>query len=144
MGQSMPKKRQPAATRLDDARARMYRDLIFGAAGSPSTTKTYVLFGAKDGDPTVGLQFTSPDSLDLFGKAVAAAGDLNGDGKADLLIGAPYSADVSTLSRLKEARQIQYAALPIGLGNSSASTFTGTTASGIDPRQPGNQITAAC
>ncbi|MCP4126451.1 MAG: hypothetical protein GY753_05235 [Gammaproteobacteria bacterium] len=112
-------------------------DLIVGAVGALSATKTYVLFGTKNGDPTIGLQYTSLDSLNLFGSAVAAAGDINGDGKTDLLIGAPYSADMNLVSSLQEARQIRYVAQTLDPGSSSAATFSGTTASGISPQAAG-------
>jgi hypothetical protein len=67
-------------------------DLVIGAYG---TNTAYVIFGAKSFPATLdtsaltgtnGFNITSSSSR--FGHSVAGAGDVNGDGKADLIIGA--------------------------------------------------------
>lgn len=55
-------------------------------AGAPGAQKAYVLSG-KDG--AVLLALSAADSGGSFGQATASAGDQNGDGYADLLVGAP-------------------------------------------------------
>jgi uncharacterized repeat protein (TIGR01451 family) len=78
-------------------------DLIIGAPGSNSggadSGAAYVIFGRRSGFPAV-LQLSTLDGVtgfklqaaqagDLFGWSVSGAGDLNRDGLADLVIGAP-------------------------------------------------------
>jgi hypothetical protein len=89
-------------------------DLVIGASGADqgfryASGETYVVFGrdtARDGDfPAVfplarltaagggdgsaGFVLTGVEELDSSGASVSAAGDVNGDGHGDLLIGAP-------------------------------------------------------
>lgn len=75
-------------------------DLIIGArrfsrAGSFSDGESYVIFGKADGAPvdlanlgTSGFRITGVDATDLSGESVSGAGDVNGDGLSDLIIGA--------------------------------------------------------
>ncbi|MGH8576988.1 MAG: integrin alpha, partial [Gammaproteobacteria bacterium] len=77
-------------------------DLLIGAYGAPSgdfSGASYVVFGRDTGLFPAGLDLLSLDGRNGFrldgaagdrsGFAVSAAGDVNGDGLADLLIGAP-------------------------------------------------------
>lgn len=80
-----------------------YADIIIGAweadpNGDPSAGESYVVFGKATGfaasldliglDGTNGFRLDGIDPGDLSGGSVASAGDVNGDGFADIIIGA--------------------------------------------------------
>jgi hypothetical protein len=76
-----------------------FDDLIIGAFGADSNTgESYVVFGKASGftasldlsslDGTNGFRLDGIDAFDRSGWSVASAGDVNGDGFADLIIGA--------------------------------------------------------
>ena len=80
-------------------------DLVIGASGaSPNvgySGASYVVFGDDQGLPSPlnlseidgsnGVVFNGVGAYDESGASVSAAGDINGDGIADLVIGAPYA-----------------------------------------------------
>ena len=81
-------------------------ELIIGAPNADlssnysSEGQAYVIFGSSGGfGPTLdlgafdgsGLLITGIDNFDNLGNSVSGAGDLNGDGADDLIIGAPYA-----------------------------------------------------
>jgi len=69
-----------------------YGDLIVGAwlndAGGADTGRAYLYFGGPGADATPDLTLTGAASGDRFGRSVAGAGDVNGDGYDDLIVGA--------------------------------------------------------
>jgi Ca2+-binding RTX toxin-like protein len=83
-----------------------YDDLIIGAYGADANGSnsgaSYVVFGKASGfaasldlstlDGTNGFRISGETSLDQAGRSVASAGDVNGDGYDDLIIGV-YQAD---------------------------------------------------
>ncbi|MEO0803997.1 MAG: hypothetical protein AAFY57_17220 [Cyanobacteria bacterium J06642_2] len=77
-------------------------DLIIGAPGSYSGEgESYVVFGSIDGfdaslnlvdlDGTDGFAIRGADENGYSGYSVSGAGDINGDGIGDLIIGAPFA-----------------------------------------------------
>jgi Ca2+-binding RTX toxin-like protein len=69
-----------------------FADLIIGA---PSVGESYLVFGKAGGFPA-SLELSSLDGTNGFvlngsGSSVSGAGDVNGDGFADLIIGAPHA-----------------------------------------------------
>ncbi|MFZ4410908.1 MAG: VCBS domain-containing protein, partial [Paracraurococcus sp.] len=74
-------------------------DVLVGAPGTGAGT-AYVVFGKASGTPVSlaavgagngGFKVTGEATGDAAGSAVAAIGDVNGDGRPDLLIGAPLN-----------------------------------------------------
>ena len=77
-----------------------YDDLIIGANGGDPNGETYVIYGGanapgsdgvldlSDLDGTNGFILTGIDANDFSGRSVSSAGDVNGDGYDDLIIGA--------------------------------------------------------
>ncbi|MGB7441040.1 MAG: hypothetical protein WA919_08245 [Coleofasciculaceae cyanobacterium] len=73
-------------------------DLIIGAPGADSTGQSYVIFGTSQGfsanlnlsslDGSKGFKINGIEADDASGISVSSAGDVNGDGIDDLIIGA--------------------------------------------------------
>ena len=83
-----------------------FDDVIIGAnqgdAGGPNAGQAYVIFGKASGFGTINLASLSAaagfliqgdEGLDQAGFSVSSAGDVNGDGYDDLIVGAPFNDD---------------------------------------------------
>jgi hypothetical protein len=83
-----------AVSGLGDVNGDGVPDLLIGASGqdvgaNASQGRAFVMSGAT-GLPLVTLDDPTPQAQAAFGSAVSGLGDVNGDGVADLLIGAPF------------------------------------------------------
>ena len=69
-----------------------FADLIVGANFNNGTLygAAYIYYGGPGVDATADLTLTGAAHSDYFGRSVAGAGDINGDGFADLIVGAPF------------------------------------------------------
>lgn len=66
-----------------------YYDVIAGAEGYGSNRgRAYIFRGGASMDNTADITFTGENLNDHFGSSVSSAGDINGDGFSDILIGA--------------------------------------------------------
>ena len=123
-------------------------DIIIGAqladpGGQSGAGESYVVFGKSTGftaslnlstlNGTTGFVINGIDASDYSGRAVASAGDVNGDGYGDLLIGA-YRADPSGQSSAGESYIVFGKSTPFA-ASLNLSTLNGTTGfvlAGID------------
>jgi Ca2+-binding RTX toxin-like protein len=94
-----------------------YDDILVGTWGADGTGdsysgEAYVVFGSASEFPssldletldgTIGFRLDGEDAADYFGSSVSTAGDVNGDGYDDILIGA-YGADPDSSAAAGEA-----------------------------------------
>ncbi|RKY99771.1 MAG: hypothetical protein DRQ13_01685 [Ignavibacteriae bacterium] len=72
-----------------------YSDIIVGAngnnAGGADAGKSYIYFGGVSMDNIADVTMTGVAASDNFGKSVSTAGDVNGDGYSDVIVGAYYN-----------------------------------------------------
>ena len=72
-----------------------YPDVIVGAplnsAGGAAAGRAYVYFGGPNADAVADWTLTGSVAGGQFGLSVAGAGDLNGDGFDDVIVGTPYN-----------------------------------------------------
>ena len=69
-----------------------YSDVIVGAylndAGGSEAGRSYIYFGGTSMDNTADVIMTGEAAGDDFGRSVSTAGDVNGDGYSDVVVGA--------------------------------------------------------
>ena len=103
-----------------DVNADGYADLVVGAGGYDRRTgRAYLFLGGASGLASTPSSILTGEVIDSrFGQSVATAGDVNGDGYADVLVGAPeYSSSTG--------RAYVYLGGASGLATTAAATYTG-------------------
>jgi hypothetical protein len=103
-----------------------YADVLVAAASALTATgRVYLYLGSATGLPTAAATvLTGPDgTLSNFGVSIASAGDINGDGYADVVVGADR---VGSLA----GRVYLYLGGPSGLSTTPSATLMGLT--GVD------------
>jgi len=79
-----------AVAKLGDVNGDGADDIGVGAYGYFNAAgRCYIYFGGADADSVPDVTLDAEDVTDIFGFAVAGAGDVNGDGYADVMVGAP-------------------------------------------------------
>ena len=80
-----------------------YDDVIVGAygndVGGQDAGRAYIYFGGSSMDDSADVILSGEKPGDRFGKSVATAGDINGDGYADIIIGATHAGPGSATGR---------------------------------------------
>jgi hypothetical protein len=107
-----------------------YSDIVVGVpgfdgSGGSDSGRAYLYYGGS-GTPNGGVDFLweGADQSDLFGQAVDGAGDVNGDGYEDVIIGAP-NADNGAVTFTGKA--YLYFGGPAGPSATPAATLRGTS-----------------
>ena len=80
-----------------------YPDIIVGARNAAPPGKAFIYYGGPslDATPDLTLIGEPPTTSSWFGNSVASAGDMNGDGFDDVIVGAPaYGSASSTVGRV--------------------------------------------
>jgi hypothetical protein len=102
-----------------------YNDIIIGAydaaGGGTDRGEVYIFYGGPSIDNIADVTFTGIEDNDFFGVSVAGAGDVNGDGFDDVLVGA-YITDGGGMENSGQA-YIYYGGL--SMDNVADVTFTG-------------------
>ncbi len=102
-----------------------YSDIIIAADGSAARYGAFVYEGSDDGIVSTPVAFTTGDGTDDFGTDVSGAGDINGDGYEDVLVGAQCYQDDLTLDC--QGRAHVFLGSAAGVANEAAFQLTGET-----------------
>ncbi len=104
-----------------------FSDIIIGTHGTGIVPAAFVYHGSSVGlSSAPNWTVTREKSLSFLGKSVSTAGDVNGDGFSDVIMGA-YSYDAVTDS---EGRAVVFHGSPAGLHSTPGWTFEGDQESG--------------
>ncbi|MDD5033005.1 MAG: FG-GAP-like repeat-containing protein, partial [Candidatus Pacebacteria bacterium] len=115
-----------------------YSDVIVGAygadAGGTNKGQAYIYYGGSSMDSTADITFSGGANSDNLGYSVSSAGDVNGDGYTDVIVGA-YRADAGGTD--KGQAYIYYGGL--SMDNTADVTFSG----GADSDNLGGSVSSA-
>ncbi|MDW3222788.1 MAG: integrin alpha [Paracoccaceae bacterium] len=126
-----------------------YDDILIGAFnvdrdGLEKVGESYVVYGAASGfaasfelsdlDGTNGFTIRGVNANDGSGTAVSAAGDVNGDGYDDILIGAPFARNGPPSAGETYLVYGAPSGIPARLNLSDLNGTNGFTMNGVDPR----------
>jgi len=138
-----------------------YADVVVGAY---KQEVAYLYYGSKTGLPATPVTIADPASAGLFGVAVSGAGDVNGDGYADVVIGAsgansgaggaylflggasglsPSPANATQSLPYGAAANAGYGSAVAGTGNSNCGLYSGIAGSGTHNGYVGEAIVVA-
>lgn len=102
-----------------------YADVLVGAPSGPTSAGTAQLFMGSATGLSATAAWTGTGTMNqLYGKAVASAGDVNGDGYGDVLVGAPFYQAPGDPGWAYRGRAYLYLGSASGL--SAAPAWTGT------------------
>src|SRR5512133_2792961 len=77
-----------------------FGDVIIGApgndAGATDAGRAFIYLGGQGADTLADIILTGISAGDGFGSSVSGAGDVNSDGYADAIVGAPHNASAGT------------------------------------------------
>ncbi|MBZ0270316.1 T9SS type A sorting domain-containing protein [bacterium] len=80
-----------------------FSDVIVGArwndGGGSDAGRVYIFHGGPGADSVADCTITGPSAADEFGHSVASAGDVDGDGIEDIIVGAPLAAGIGDPGR---------------------------------------------
>ena len=111
-------------------------DMIVSDPSAGGTGRSYVVFGKSTNTDAIylgalgtgGFAINGEAAEDLSGRSVSSAGDVNGDGLADLIVGANFAGSYAGRSYVIFGGQ-QFATTVDFMGTASADTQTGSTLS---------------
>jgi hypothetical protein len=114
-----------AVSSAGDVNGDGYGDVAIGSYGATGRGRVYVYLGGASGLPTTSATtLVGPDGLNgNFGWSLSSAGDVNGDGFGDLVVGAPGAS-------MSVGAFHVYLGSASGLGTTPTASFPGADASG--------------
>jgi FG-GAP repeat protein/VCBS repeat protein len=110
-----------------------YGDILIGipddgSKDTPGVGRAHLYYGSSTGLETIqdwngAPSEPSPDQKSFYGYSVACAGDINGDGYSDIIVGAPYEPETAEIQPLDEGFAYVYYGAPDEPGDDPLKTY---------------------